>query len=77
MSYMCSGYTQVAGTGTSGIPVRLYRRSTGEYIGEAVSSGVSGTFNISTDYNEYHYAVALYTSSGTNALIADWLTPSN
>jgi len=75
--FLCSGHTQVAGTGASGIPVRLYRRSTGVYIGGAISSGVSGTFNIPTDYNEYHYAVALYTSSGTNALIADWLKPSN
>jgi hypothetical protein len=75
--FMCSGHTQVAGTGASGIPVRLYRRSTGAYIGGAISSGVSGTFNIPTDYNENHYAVALYSTSGTNALIADWLKPSN
>jgi hypothetical protein len=77
MSYICSGYTQVAGTGVSGITVRLYRRSTGEYMGGAISSGVSGTFDINTDYNEDHYAVALYTASGTNALILDWLNPSN
>ncbi len=75
--FMCSGHTQVAGTGASGIPVRLYRRSTGAYIGGVVSSGVSGTFDIITDYNEDHYAVALYTTSGTNALILDWLNPSN
>ena len=75
--FMCSGHTQVAGTGASGIPVRLYRRSTGEYVGGVISSGVSGTFDIPTDYNENHYAVALYPTSGTNALIADWLKPGN
>ena len=75
--FLCSGYTQVAGTGVSGIPVRLYRRITGAYIGGAISSGVSGTFDIPTDYNEYHYAVALYPTDDTNALIADWIKPDN
>jgi len=75
--FLCEGQTQINNVPASGIPVRLYRRSTGEYIGGVISSGVSGTFEIETDYNEYHYAIALYTSDDTNAIISDWLTPNN
>jgi len=77
MAFLCTGQTQINDVPASGIPVRLYRRSTGEYVGGVVSSGVSGTFEIETDYNEYHYAIALYTSDDTNAIIADWLIPDN
>lgn len=74
--FTCSGYTSVNGTRASGIPVRLYRRDTGALIGETTSAGVSGTFSIESDYNDYHYAVAIHpTSSGTNALIYDYLKP--
>jgi len=73
--FMCSGQTQINNTAASGIPVRLYLRETGEYIGEDTSAGVSGTFYIETPHNDYHYAVALYDLSNTNAVIADWLIP--
>ena len=74
--FLCQGTTTVNGTGTSGIPVRLYKRDDGSLVGSTTSAGVSGTFSIESDYNEYHYAVAIHpTSSGTNALIYDYLRP--
>jgi hypothetical protein len=60
---------------TSGIVVRLYRRSDGSLVGEATTNA-SGTWNIPTTYSEYHYAIGLYPVSGTNALIYDWLYPT-
>ncbi len=73
--FLCEGQTQVNNVPASGIPVRLYRRSTGEYIGGDISAGVSGTFEIETNYNEYHYAIALYNNTTANAIIQDWLIP--
>jgi hypothetical protein len=73
--FLCEGQVQVSAVPASGIPVRLYRRDTGEYIGTDTSAGVSGTFQIETDYNEYHYAIALYNATTTTAVIADWLIP--
>jgi hypothetical protein len=75
MAYNAVGYVSVESVLTSGIVVRLYRRSDGSFIGEDTTT-VSGTWTISTDHNEYHYAIALYTTSGTNALIYDWLHPT-
>ena len=80
--FLCAGTVKEGETALSGIPVRLYRRDTGELVGYTTSAGISGTFEIDTIYNEYHYAVAIYanTVSGiditeTNALIYDWITP--
>ena len=74
--FLCSGYTAVDGVRTSGIPVRLYKRSDGELLGSAMSSGVSGTFEIPTSYTGYHYAVAIHpTDEYRNAEIFDWLSP--
>lgn len=74
--YKCEGYVEIDGTRASGVPVRLYRRNTGELIGYTTSAGISGTFEIETIYNENHYAVAVHpTDSGTNALIYDWINP--
>jgi hypothetical protein len=73
--YKCAGYVEIDGTRTSGIPVRLYLRSDGELVGFTTSAGISGTFEIDTLYNENHYCIALFTSSGTNALIYDYLKP--
>jgi len=80
--FKCVGTVKEGETTLSGIPVRLYNRDTGELVGYTTSTGISGTFEIIIDYNEYHYAVALYAStvSGvdpteTNALIYDWLAP--
>ena len=70
------GWTKISGVLTSGIVVRLYRRSTGEFVGQDISSTVSGIWNIPTTFDEYHYAIALYPTSGTNALIYDWLHPT-
>ena len=72
--YMCEGYVEDDDIVASGIPVRLYRRSTGELVNEDVSTS-SGTFSIYTGYAEYHYVTALYPTSGTNLIAADWLTP--
>jgi len=72
--YTASGTTAVAGIPTPGIPVRLYRRSTGELVGSTISES-GGTFTVDSMYDEDHYIVGLYTSSGTNALIFDWITP--
>jgi hypothetical protein len=73
--FLCSGYTMVNGTRTSGIPVRLYRRSDGTLISGTTSAGVSGTFEIETLYNEDHYAVALHPNEEINALIYDHISP--
>ncbi len=75
--FLCEGYTEVNGTRTSGIPVRLYKREDGSFIGEDVSSGVSGTFSIPTAYTDYHYAIALHPDvKYYNAVIYDWLAPT-
>ena len=74
--FLCAGQTQINDAPASGIPVRLYRRSTGEYVGGTTSAGVSGTFEIESTFNEYHYAVALYDTDNTNAVIEDWLIPT-
>lgn len=74
--FLAEGYTEIDGTRASGVPVRLYRRSTGVLVSGTESTGVSGTFSIVTPYNELHYAVALHpTDSGTNALIFDRVSP--
>lgn len=73
--FLCGGYVTIDDVPASGVPVRLYLRDTGEMIGEDVSSTVSGTFTIETDYNDYHYAIALRDASNRNAQIADWLIP--
>lgn len=73
--FLCEGYVEVAGTRASGIPVRLYRRSNGELVGSTTTAGVSGTFSIPTDYNEYHFGVAFYPTDDFNAVIHDWLIP--
>jgi hypothetical protein len=75
MAYTCSGTVYVNETLTSGIEVRLYRRSTGLLVGSDITT-VAGTFGIESSYNEYHYVIALYTTSGTSALIYDWLHPT-
>jgi hypothetical protein len=74
--FLCAGYTEVDGVRTSGIPVRLYKRSDGSMLGEAITSGVSGTFEIPITYTGYCYAVALHpTDDYRNAEIYDWLAP--
>ena len=73
--FLCEGQTQINDVPASGIPVRLYRRSTGEYIGGVISSGVSGTFEIETTHNDYHFVVANYFNENTNAIIVDFLKP--
>ena len=75
MSYTCSGTVYVDDVLTSGIDVRLYRRSDGAPVGSDTTTA-AGTFSIASPFNEYHYVVALYTTSGTNALIYDWIYPT-
>jgi len=70
--FLCAGDVKVDNVLTSGIYVRLYRRSTGVLAGEEIST-TSGTFQIETDYNEEHYCVALGPDEYTNALIYDRL----
>jgi len=72
--FTASGTVTVDALLTDGIPVRLYRRSTGELAGsDTTHSG--GLFTIDTPYDEEHYITALYTASGTNAITYDWITP--
>ena len=73
--FLCHGWVEDQGARVSGIPIRLYRRSTGELIGSATTTGTAGSFDIESLYNEYHYSTALYDSSDTNALIYDWIIP--
>ena len=72
-AFLCEGYTEEFGTRISGVPVRLYRRDTGELVGTAITSTASGTFSIETLHNGLHYAVALHDLQIRNAVIADWL----
>lgn len=71
-----AGWTSINDVLTSGIVVRLYRRTDGSLVGEDISATISGIWNIPTTYDELHYAIALYPVSGTNALIYDWLEPT-
>ncbi len=73
--FLCAGYTEDGGVRTSGIAVRLYRRSTGVLEGATTSTGVNATFEIDSRYDEQHYAIALHPDSDTNALIFDGITP--
>jgi len=75
--FLCSGYTEVDGSRASGIPVRLYRRDTGAYIGGTVSTGIDGTFQIPTSHTDYHYAIAIHpTDEYRNLEAFDWLKPT-
>lgn len=75
--FLCEGYTEVDGVRTSGIPVRLYKRLDGSFIGSTVTAGISGTFQIPTEYTDYHYAIAIHpTDEYRNAIIFDWLIPT-
>lgn len=71
----CSGITYVNDVPTGNIPVRLYRRSSGELVGETTSVS-GGLFEVETPYEENHYVIGLYPASGTNALIYDWISPT-
>ena len=73
--YYYTGYVN-----KEGIPVErtvyLYRRSTGELVGSAVSSGTNGYFEISSSYSGYHYAVILpKIGDGYNPIIIDQILP--
>lgn len=75
--YLCAGTCSLYNAPASGIPVRLYRRSSGYLAGATTSSG-AGAFTIDTEYYEQHYAVALPTLAGMegmNAIIFDSITP--
>jgi hypothetical protein len=72
--YTASGTVTVDGYLTENIPVRLYRRSTGELVG-STTSNADGEFTIDSIFSEDHYLTALYTASGTNALVYDWISP--
>ena len=74
MTFTCSGIVQVDDIFTDGINVRLYRRSTGVFVNESTTIS-GGLFEIESIYDEDHYVVALYTISGTNALIYDYIRP--
>ena len=74
MAFTCSGTVQVDSVFTDGINVRLYRRSTGLFVNESTTIS-GGLFEIESTYDEDHYIIALYTTSGTNALIYDYIHP--
>jgi len=74
MVFTCSGTVKVDDVFIDGIDVRLYRRSTGEFVEETTTIS-GGLFEIDSDFEEDHYVVALYTTSGTNALIYDYISP--
>jgi len=71
--FTCSGVVTVDDVPESGIAVRLYRRTDGELI-DSTTTIAGGIFELESSYDgEDHYIVALYTMSGTNALIYDWI----
>ena len=72
--FTCSGIVTVNTIPTENIPIRLYRRNNGELV--SLTTTVSGgLFTIDSPYDEEHYIIALYTASGTNALIYDRIQP--
>ena len=75
MPYTCSGTVRVDDVLTSGIEVRLYRRSDGAPVGSDTTTA-AGTFSIESSFNEYHFAIAMSPASGTNSLIYDWINPT-
>jgi len=72
--FTASGTVSVDGLLTNDIPVMLYRRLSGELI-ETTTTYSGGLFEIDTPYDELHYIISLYTTSGTNALIYDRIAP--
>ena len=72
--FTASGTVTVDGYFMDDVPVRLYRRSTGQLVGETTTYS-GGLFEIDTPYDETHYIMSMYTTSGTNAIIYDWITP--
>jgi hypothetical protein len=72
--FTASGTVYVDSSLTDGISVRLYRRFDGQLVGETTTTS-GGLFEIDTPYDEEHYILAFYTTSGTNALVYDWIAP--
>lgn len=72
--FTASGTVTVDGGLADNIPVRLYRRVNGSLVGQTTTAN-GGRFEIDTPYDEAHYIMALYTTSGTNAVIYDWIAP--
>lgn len=58
--------------------VRAYRRDTGEFVGEATSSGIGGSYYLETTYSGEHYVVALDPAGGEsyNILGYDLVVPT-
>jgi hypothetical protein len=58
--------------------VRCYRRDTGEFMGEATSSGTGGYYYLETTYSGEHYVVALDPAGGEsyNILGYDLMVPT-
>jgi len=58
--------------------VRCYRRDTGEFMGEATSSGIGGSYYLETTYSGSHYVVALDPAGGEsyNILGYDLMVPT-
>jgi len=58
--------------------VRAYRRDTGDFMGEATSSGIGGSYYLETTYSGSHYVVALDPSGGEsyNILGYDLVVPT-
>jgi hypothetical protein len=73
--FFCEGSVIDAYTPMSGASVNLYLRSTGELVDSTVTTS-SGTFSMSSQYNDYHFAVAFYNDDTKNALIYDYLSPT-
>jgi hypothetical protein len=75
-AYYYQGYVREKGTGVSR-SVKLYRRTTGEFVSGVTSSG-NGYYYLTSPYNEDHFVVAFDDEAGDvyNALILDRLPPT-
>ena len=70
-SFIFNGYVQVQGV-PSARTVYLYHRSTGAFVGTAVSNGSTGYFEIPTSFNDYHFVNILpELSEEYNILVED------
>jgi hypothetical protein len=70
-----SGFVQVQGS-PAARTVYLFRRSTGELVGSAVSSAIDGSFIIGSPYYEYHFVVILpEVGDGYNLISDDQIHP--
>jgi len=76
-TFVFTGYVNVYGS-PAARTVYLYRRNTGDFVNSATSDAITGYFEVSGAYNEYHFVVVLpELDEGFNLLSYDQIDPEN